>query len=288
LLSLTTTWKDKADDATNRATAQNVVSAAEKLVKAYALAGQKTTRVLKWAMVGMALLLGLWVTIYLRGATVALETPTQALNAAAASKEQSARLVTDKSKPASPTASKGDATSNAPTMAEPVLLSAGNSDSEPAPAVKGEDVATKPSGVETKLSPSSYQSAGAPSLTVTSPKAWIPFVPVAFFLLLYISTAVGTGLRVLVAFQSNQLSRLTGFAVWTELVVALSVAFGLALFYLIGSISFTGQVSMLASNAQNFPTIAVSMSLLGLTAGYLVPLDKLRDRLQKIFAEEKK
>lgn len=30
---------------------------------------------------------------------------------------------------------------------------------------------------------------------------------------------------------------------------------------------------MVASNAQNFPAIALSMSLLGSTAGYLVPLD---------------
>lgn len=288
LLSLTTTWKDKADDAANRTTAQNVVSAAEKLVKAYALAGQKTTRVLKWAMAGMALLLGLWVTIYLRGATVAFETPSPAPNAAAGSTELSGGLATDKSKPASPAASKGDAASDAAKTAEPVLLSAGNADREPTTAVKGEDVVAKPTAVETKPSPSRDRSGGAPAFTTPPPKAWIPFVPVAFFLLLYISTAVGTGLRVLVAFQSNQLSRLTGFAVWIELVVALSVAFGLALFYLIGSISFTGKVSMLESNAQNFPTIAVSMSLLGLAAGYLVPLDKLRDRLQKIFAEEKK
>jgi hypothetical protein len=106
--------------------------------------------------------------------------------------------------------------------------------------------------------------------------------------LLYISTAVGTGLRLLVAFQGNQLTRLTGLAVAIELVVALSVAFGLALFYLIGSISFTGQVTMLGSDSKNFPTIAVTMSLLGLAAGYLVPIDKLRDRLHKIFAEEAK
>jgi len=124
------------------------------------------------------------------------------------------------------------------------------------------DAAGMPAGAEPKFPPSNSEKKEVLEGKQALPKAWIPFVPFAFFLLLFISAAVGTGLRVLVAYQSNQLSRLTGFAVWIELVVALSVAFGLALFYLLGSISFTGHVSMLESNAQNFPTIAVSMSLL--------------------------
>jgi hypothetical protein len=277
LLSLTAAWNNKADDAANRATAENVVSAAEKLVKAYALADRKTTRVLKGAMAGMALLLVLWVTIFLRGATVALETPVPATNAAIAS------AATASAKPAVVVTSKDDATNTAAATAEPVPLDPSKADSKPGAVAKSEDATAKAAMDDASSSKGK---------TPPPPKAgmipFIPFVQVAFFLLLYISTAVGTGLRVLVAFQSNQLTRLTGFAVGVELVVALSVAFGLALFYLIGSISFTGQVSMLASNAQNFPMVAVSMSLLGLTAGYLVPLDKLRDRLQKTFAEEKK
>jgi hypothetical protein len=71
-----------------------------------------------------------------------------------------------------------------------------------------------------------------------------------------------------------------------EAIIAMVVAFGLGLFYLIGSISFTGTVVALAPNATTFANIAVSMSLIGLAAGYLVPLEKLRDRLQKIFAED--
>jgi len=288
LLSLTATWSDKVEDEANRKAAERAVSVAEKLVKAYALAGRKTTQVLKWAMAGMALLLGLWVTIYWRGATVALETPVSA-PAATAGTEQTPQAMADKSKAAARTASKGDATAAEGSAAEPVLLRATKADSrESATVAKSNDAAGMPAGAEPKFPPSNSEKKEVLEGKQALPKAWIPFVPFAFFLLLFISAAVGTGLRVLVAYQSNQLSRLTGFAVWIELVVALSVAFGLALFYLLGSISFTGHVSMLESNAQNFPTIAVSMSLLGLTAGYLVPLDKLRDRLQKIFAEETK
>jgi len=196
---LSANWKPDPEDKTNRANADLVVHATEKLVKSCAQASTETTRVLGWSMLGMALLLVLWVAVYLNGAAVA-------------------------------------------PLPEPT-----------APAA----------------APSSFR-------------------PVAFFLLLYISAAVGTGLRVLVAYQSNQITRLTFFAVGLELVIATNVAFGLALFYLIGGISFTGEVVALAPNNTTFATIAVSMSLLGLAAGYLVPLDKLRDRLQKIFAQERK
>lgn len=37
-----------------------------------------------------------------------------------------------------------------------------------------------------------------------------------------------------------------------------------------------------------FANIAISMSLLGLAAGYLVPLNQLRQRFEKIMAEEQK
>lgn len=244
LLSLTADWKDKADHSENQRNAEHVVSAAEKLVKAYALADKETASVLKWATKGMALLLVLWVAIFLAGATVALEV-------------------------------KPGPAPNAPT-ASPVPLGPSTVDSKRAAPAKHDDTTAK---------------AAAEDAQPFHPDIRIALVKAAFFLLLFTSAAVGTGLRVLTAFQTSQLTRLTGLAVWVEIVVALSVAFGLALFYLVGSISFTGHVSMLESDAENlknFPMIGVSMSLLGLAAGYLLPLDKLRDRLQKIFAEEKK
>lgn len=109
--------------------------------------------------------------------------------------------------------------------------------------------------------------------------------PLAFFLLLYISALLGAGLRVLTAYQSSAITQLTFLGLWIDLVVSLVVAFGLALLYLIGSISFTGQVVVLAGT-DAFANISISMSLLGLAAGYLVPLNQLRQRLEKIMTEE--
>lgn len=108
--------------------------------------------------------------------------------------------------------------------------------------------------------------------------------PLAFFLLLYISALLGAGLRLLAAYQSSAITQLTFLGLWIDLVVSLVVAFGLALLYLIGSISFTGEVVVLAGT-DAFANISVSMSLLGLAAGYLVPLNRLRERLEKIVAE---
>lgn len=296
LLSLTASWSKEPKDAANRANADNIVTTAEKLVKAYSLADRITSRVLKRAMMGMALLLCLWVTIYLRGAEVSMKATAAAT---AASGEQVPGTPTATTKPVAPAASKSVASTTDAVTAEPAPASATKAENKSAVAAKDDDPVAKSTGAEAKpsTSPNKNEAAGGrggpgqegngiPPPDTKPP--WIRFVPVAFFLLLYISTAVGTGLRLLVAFQSNQLTRLTGLAVWIELVVALSVAFGLALFYLIGSISFTGHVTMLKSTSDNFPTIAVTMSLLGLAAGYLVPIDKLRDRLQKIFAEEEK
>lgn len=109
--------------------------------------------------------------------------------------------------------------------------------------------------------------------------------PLAFFLLLYISALLGAGLRVLTAYQSGDITQLSFLGLWIDLVVSLLVAFGLALLYLIGSISFTGEVVVLAGS-DAFANISISMSLLGLAAGYLVPLKRLRQRLEKIIAEE--
>lgn len=112
--------------------------------------------------------------------------------------------------------------------------------------------------------------------------------PLAFFALLYISACLGTGLRVLASYQSNEITVLTPLGLWIDLVVSLIVAFGLALFYLVGSISFTGTVVALSAGDKTFGNISVSMSLLGLAAGYLVPLDRLRARLETVVAEQKK
>jgi hypothetical protein len=114
--------------------------------------------------------------------------------------------------------------------------------------------------------------------------------PFTFFLLLYVATGLGAGLRVLFAYEDNEITRLTWQGLAVEVAVALIVAFGLALFYMIGSISFTTHVVMLTTTAQDptFDTIAVSMALLGLAAGFLAPVEQLRKRLESIVAPEQK
>lgn len=113
------------------------------------------------------------------------------------------------------------------------------------------------------------------------------FGPAAFFLLLFISALLGAGLRVLTSYQGGQAPLLTGLGVVVDMVVSLIVAFALALLYLVGSISFTGKVVALAGT-EVFANISVSMSVLGLTAGYLVPLNRLREKLEQVVPAEKK
>ena len=128
-------------------------------------------------------------------------------------------------------------------------------------------------------------------MTATGCGDW---VTIAFFLLLYISALLGAGLRTLVTYQVNKIAQLTGLGLGMDAAISLLVAFGLALVYLIGGISFTGSVVVLTGGAQgqanesSFATIAVSMSLLGLASGYLVPLNQLSERLGKIVSQEEK
>jgi hypothetical protein len=128
------------------------------------------------------------------------------------------------------------------------------------------------------------------SVQCTAAKICGAYVNVSFFILLLISSLLGAGLRTLIGYQKNKEKRLDLQDVNIDFVIAMLVAFGLALFYLIGGISFTGSVVVLEAGAegQSFATVAVSLSLLGLAAGYLVPLDFLGGRLRKLVSEEKK
>lgn len=109
---------------------------------------------------------------------------------------------------------------------------------------------------------------------------------VAFFLLLFISAVLGTGLRTLTSYQENRIVQLHYLGLGIDITIALLVAFGLALIYLIGGISFTGKVVVLQSQSEEtFASIALTMSLLGLTAGYLVPLDRIRQQLEKMITQ---
>ncbi len=70
---------------------------------------------------------------------------------------------------------------------------------------------------------------------------------VRFFALLYVSALLGAGLRVLQAYGQPNGLRLTGWSLAIQAVLGLVIAFGLALVYLIGAITFTSQVIVIDS-----------------------------------------
>lgn len=109
-----------------------------------------------------------------------------------------------------------------------------------------------------------------------------------FFVLLFISSVVGTGLRTLIAYRDGVLSQLTPTQLMIDITLGLGVALAMALVYLIGGISFTGEVVVLnAQSSSTFSSIGVTMSLLGLAAGYLLPVNQLTERLESILADDK-
>ncbi len=114
-----------------------------------------------------------------------------------------------------------------------------------------------------------------------------PFMlSLAFFIQLFLAATIGTGLRVLVQYQTGRLVRLAGMQLFVEITISLIVAFGLALLYLIGGISFTGEIVVLGTGSgegsvNTFATVAVTMSLIGLASGYLMPLTTLREQLER-------
>ena len=103
----------------------------------------------------------------------------------------------------------------------------------------------------------------------------------SFFALLFISAAIGTGLRSLVAYQQYELYEIDGMSFAIDLIISLILSLGLAFIYLLGGYSFTGEVVVIGDQERKtVMTIAITMSVLGLAAGYLVPLAQLRTRLE--------
>jgi hypothetical protein len=95
---------------------------------------------------------------------------------------------------------------------------------------------------------------------------------VALFFLLFMSAAIGNGLHSLVGLQSKIIRQISTSQIAMDFGISIVIAFGLALIYLIGGISFTGKVVTFAGDDNTFYTVAISLSLLGLVAGYLQPL----------------
>lgn len=256
LRALGANWNADIANTDNRANADLIVQATQSLTKAYGKANKKSLRVLLTTTIGMAALLVAWMLVYLGGSGVLKPTDENTKIGAA-----------------------GGATTVAPTTAQAT---------QTVEAAKGGASATSPTAAPVTQTPSAVQVAASGGELTTKMVAQLWSGPLAFFLLLYIAALLGAGLRVLASYQSNEITQLTFLGLWVDLVVSLVVAFGLALLYLIGSISFTGDVVVLKTGTEKFANIAVSMSLLGLAAGYLVPLNQLRQRLEKIVAEEQK
>ena len=91
---------------------------------------------------------------------------------------------------------------------------------------------------------------------------------VSFFLLLGISALLGTGMRTSLRFFSEIRPRIAVRRLAAEGMLGLLLAFALALFYLLGAHTVTGDPNFATvGEADGFERIAVNMSVLGLAAG---------------------
>jgi hypothetical protein len=105
----------------------------------------------------------------------------------------------------------------------------------------------------------------------------------AFFILLFLAALIGWSLHTLIG-QKDETTVLTFSSIAIDAALSIIIAFGLMLFYLIGGIAFTGNVVVLNAVDSTFLSIALSMSVLGLAAGALIPIRQLIDRLSKAIA----
>jgi hypothetical protein len=113
---------------------------------------------------------------------------------------------------------------------------------------------------------------GLPSMTAA----------IAYLLLLVLAAILGTGLRLLTLLQSRLAPAFTFSFVWTQLTLSILVAFGLMLVYLIGGISFTGNLIELGTEGNS--AIATGLSVVGFAAGFLLPIARLRSQLSDAIA----
>jgi hypothetical protein len=108
---------------------------------------------------------------------------------------------------------------------------------------------------------------------------------VAYVLMLVLASVLGTGLRLLLAAQSSNAPAFTLTFVWSQVTLSLLVAFGLMLVYLIGGISFTGNIVDLTGYGN--AAVSIGLSVIGFAAGYLLPVARLRSGLTELIAPTK-
>ncbi len=112
---------------------------------------------------------------------------------------------------------------------------------------------------------------------------------VSFFLLLGISALLGTGIRTSLTFLTEIRPRIPVRRLATEGILGLLLAFVLALFYLLGVHTVTGDPNYLTiGKSEDFQRIAVNMSLLGLGAGVLLEraTEQVMRRLETVVSKE--
>ena len=109
--------------------------------------------------------------------------------------------------------------------------------------------------------------------------------PLSFFVTLAIASFLGTGLRTTLRFVTEIRPRVTLHRVFSEGVIGLLLAFGLALIYLAGGITVTGDVVPILQQ-DDFQRVAVSMSILGFASGFLIEraTERLKQRLEGVLA----
>ncbi len=112
---------------------------------------------------------------------------------------------------------------------------------------------------------------------------------VSFFLLLGISALLGTGMRTSLRFFREIRPRIPVRRLAAEGMLGLLLAFALALFYLLGAHTVTGNPNFAAlGEADGFERIAVNMSVLGLAAGVLLEraTEQVMRRLETVVSEQ--
>lgn len=102
----------------------------------------------------------------------------------------------------------------------------------------------------------------------------------SFFLLLAVSALLGTGLRINLRFFREVRPQIPVRRILNEGSIGLLLAFGLALIYLAGGITITGDTKFVAiSEYSDFQRIGVNMSILGFSAGLLI--ERATERLMQ-------
>lgn len=98
---------------------------------------------------------------------------------------------------------------------------------------------------------------------------------IVFYVLLVCAALLGSGLRTLLDYQKSATGLIALRNLWTEVTIAVVIAFGLSLLYFTGSLIYDSEGDL----PQSFGNVALWMSLLGLTAGLTMPSETLKARL---------